>query len=155
LALRKNLLDRGPAHLVEGGFGRPVRFPPGLEVILSGRVERRESLLSGGSSRALVIQVQVSNGTGRTFRLLLGRCLLRDDSGRTMKLGQVLDAKGRPTLATTLPSGKKGAWSLVFPRPQGEPFQGNLTFTLHWAFRLGGEVLPVASLFQAQGILRG
>ncbi|HHI69026.1 MAG TPA: hypothetical protein ENJ97_06845 [Planctomycetes bacterium] len=156
LALKGNLLDRGPAHLVEGGYGRPLTLPPGLQVLLSGEVQRREGLGGKGPpTQALVFRLQVANRTGRNFTLLFPRFLVRDDSGRVMKLGQVLDAKGRPTLRAALGPGKRAAWLLVFPRPQGEPFRGNLGFTLHWAFRLGGEALPVASLFQAQGILSG
>ena len=102
-----------------------------------------------------MFHLQAVNRTGRTFTLLFPRFFVRDDTGRTMKLAQVLDAKGRPTLRADLAPGKQAAWLLVFPRAQGEPFQGNLSFTLHWAFRLGREVLPVASLFQVQGILSG
>ncbi len=141
--------------MVEGGFGRPLSFPPGLEILLSGETRSEESFRGGRKARALVFQLQAANRTGREFSLLFPRFFLRDDSGQVMKLGRVLDAKGRPTLRAGLAPGKQATWILVFPRPQGAPFRGNLTFTLHWAFRLGGETLPVASLFQAQGILSG
>ncbi len=153
--MKGNLLDRGPAHLVEGGYGRPLSLPPGLGILLSGEVQRRGGLGGQGTAQALVFRLQVVNRTGRDLTLLFPRFLVRDDSGQVMRLGQILDAKGRPTLRASLPSGKQATWLLVFPRPQGEPFRGNLDFTLHWAFRLGGETLPVASLFQAQGILSG